>query len=96
LNENPNHAHEAPIDSRWNELKKLAQESEDWCQYQRDAYRDQTLVTVVQHGLQLTLSWLRQLNGKTVYSLPHRARAVEDANGVVQFYEYKGRKVADA
>jgi uncharacterized protein len=29
LNENPNHAHEAPIDSRWNELKKLAQESED-------------------------------------------------------------------
>jgi large subunit ribosomal protein L32 len=35
-------------------------------------------------------------NGKTVYSLPHRARAVEDANGVVQFYEYKGRKVADA
>jgi hypothetical protein len=28
--------------------------------------------------------------------LPHRARAVEDANGVVQFYEYKGRKVADA
>jgi len=36
------------------------------------------------------------VNGKTVYSLPHRARAVEDANGVVQFYEYKGRKVADA
>ena len=29
LNENPDHAHEAPIDSRWNELKKLAQESED-------------------------------------------------------------------
>ena len=28
-NENPDHAHEAPIDSRWNELKKLAQESED-------------------------------------------------------------------
>lgn len=29
LNEDPDHAHEAPIDSRWNELKKLAQESED-------------------------------------------------------------------
>jgi hypothetical protein len=28
--------------------------------------------------------------------LPHRARAVEDSNGDVQFYEYKGRKVADA
>ncbi len=36
------------------------------------------------------------VNGKTVYSLPHRARAVEDSNGDVQFYEYKGRKVADA
>ncbi|MEY4418492.1 MAG: 50S ribosomal protein L32 [Rhodoluna sp.] len=36
------------------------------------------------------------INGKTVYSLPHRARAVEDSNGDVQFYEYKGRKVADA
>ena len=29
LNENPDHAHEAPIDSRWSELKKLAQERED-------------------------------------------------------------------
>ena len=36
------------------------------------------------------------VNGKTVYSMPHRARAVEDSNGDVQFYEYKGRKVADA
>ena len=36
------------------------------------------------------------VNGKTVFSLPHRARAVEDSNGDVQFYEYKGRKVADA
>ncbi|NBT47199.1 MAG: 50S ribosomal protein L32 [Actinobacteria bacterium] len=36
------------------------------------------------------------VNGKTVYSLPHRARAVEDSNGDVQFFEYKGRKVADA
>ena len=35
-------------------------------------------------------------NGETTYSLPHRARAVEDSNGDVQFYEYKGRKVADA
>jgi large subunit ribosomal protein L32 len=35
-------------------------------------------------------------NGKTIYSLPHRARAVEDSNGNVQFFEYKGRKVADA
>ncbi len=29
LNEDPDHAHEAPIDSRWSELKKLAQERED-------------------------------------------------------------------
>jgi len=36
------------------------------------------------------------INGKTVYSMPHRARAVEDAAVNVQFLEYKGRKVADA
>lgn len=36
------------------------------------------------------------VNGKTVYSMPHRAKAVEDSAGNVQFLEYKGRKVADA
>ena len=35
-------------------------------------------------------------NGKTVYSLPHRAKLVEDSNGTALFMEYKGRKVADA
>ncbi|MEN9715547.1 MAG: ribosomal protein [Actinomycetota bacterium] len=35
-------------------------------------------------------------NGKTVYSLPHRAKVVEDSNGTPLFMEYKGRKVADA
>lgn len=35
-------------------------------------------------------------NGRTVYSLPHRARAVEDAQGNELFLEYKGRRVADA
>ena len=35
-------------------------------------------------------------NGKTVYSLPHRAKQVEDSNGTALFMEYKGRKVADA
>jgi large subunit ribosomal protein L32 len=35
-------------------------------------------------------------NGKTVYSLPHRAKLVEDSNGNALFMEYKGRKVADA
>lgn len=35
-------------------------------------------------------------NGRTVYSLPHRARLVEDSNGNALFLEYKGRKVADA
>ena len=35
-------------------------------------------------------------NGKTVYSLPHRAKVVEDSAGNAQFLEYKGRKVADA
>lgn len=35
-------------------------------------------------------------NGKTVYSLPHRARVVEDSQGTPLFLEYKGRKVADA
>ena len=34
-------------------------------------------------------------NGRTVYSLPHRARVVEDSAGTPQFLEYKGRKVAD-
>ena len=35
------------------------------------------------------------VNGKTVYSLPHRANVVEDSNGTPLFMEYKGRKVAD-
>lgn len=34
--------------------------------------------------------------GRTVYSLPHRARVVEDSQGNALFLEYKGRKVADA
>jgi len=34
-------------------------------------------------------------NGKTVYSLPHRAKVVEDSQGNALFMEYKGRKVAD-
>lgn len=35
-------------------------------------------------------------NGKVVYSLPHRARLVEDAAGTPLHYEYKGRKIIDA
>lgn len=35
-------------------------------------------------------------NGKVTYSLPHRAKLVEDEAGTPLFYEYKGRKVADA
>ena len=35
-------------------------------------------------------------NGRTVYSLAHRARVVEDSQGNALFLEYKGRKVADA
>lgn len=35
-------------------------------------------------------------NGKVTYSLPHRARIVEDAAGTPLYYEYKGRRVADA
>jgi large subunit ribosomal protein L32 len=34
--------------------------------------------------------------GRTVYSLPHRAKLVEDSTGQALFMEYKGRKVADA
>jgi large subunit ribosomal protein L32 len=34
-------------------------------------------------------------NGKVVYSLPHRAKVVEDSAGTPLFMEYKGRKVAD-
>lgn len=34
-------------------------------------------------------------NGKVVYSLPHRAKIVEDSAGTALFMEYKGRKVAD-
>ncbi|GAA3942717.1 50S ribosomal protein L32 [Pseudoclavibacter caeni] len=35
-------------------------------------------------------------NGKVVYSLPHRAKVVEDAAGTPLYYEYKGRRIADA
>ncbi|MGO3365614.1 50S ribosomal protein L32 [Agrococcus casei] len=35
-------------------------------------------------------------NGRTVYSLPHRAKVVEDSVGTPLFFEYKGRMVADA
>jgi large subunit ribosomal protein L32 len=34
-------------------------------------------------------------NGRTVYSLPHRAKVVEDSAGTPLYLEYKGRKVAD-
>ncbi len=34
-------------------------------------------------------------NGKVGYSIPHRARVVEDAAGTPLYMEYKGRKVAD-
>jgi large subunit ribosomal protein L32 len=34
-------------------------------------------------------------NGKVVYSMPHRARVVQDAAGTPLYMEYKGRKVAD-
>ncbi len=33
--------------------------------------------------------------GKVVYSLPHRAKVVEDSAGTALYMEYKGRKVAD-
>jgi large subunit ribosomal protein L32 len=33
--------------------------------------------------------------GKTTYSLPHRAKVVEDSTGAALYLEYKGRKVAD-
>jgi large subunit ribosomal protein L32 len=34
-------------------------------------------------------------NGKVVYSMPHRARVIEDAAGTPLYMEYKGRKVSD-
>lgn len=34
-------------------------------------------------------------NGRTVYSLPHRAKVVEDSAGTPLYREYKGRRVAD-
>jgi len=34
-------------------------------------------------------------SGKVTYSLPHRAKVVEDSAGTPLFLEYKGRKVAD-
>ena len=36
------------------------------------------------------------VNGKNVYSMPHRAKVVADSTGNALFLEYKGRKVADA
>ena len=35
-------------------------------------------------------------NGQTVFSLPHRAKAVTDSVGTELYMEYKGRKVADS
>lgn len=35
-------------------------------------------------------------NGKVVYSRPHQAKLVTDSTGAPLYYEYKGRKVADA
>ncbi|MFW0108708.1 50S ribosomal protein L32 [Rothia sp. P6271] len=35
-------------------------------------------------------------NGRVTYSLPHQAKLVTDSAGNALFYEYKGRKVADA
>ena len=35
-------------------------------------------------------------NGRVTYSLPHQAKLVTDSAGTDLFYEYKGRKVADA
>jgi large subunit ribosomal protein L32 len=34
-------------------------------------------------------------NGQISYSLPHRAKVVEDSAGTPLYMEYKGRKVAD-
>ena len=34
-------------------------------------------------------------NGRVTYSLPHRAKVVEDSQGTALYLEYKGRKVAD-
>ena len=34
-------------------------------------------------------------NGEVTYSLPHRAKVVEDSTGTALYLEYKGRKVAD-
>jgi large subunit ribosomal protein L32 len=34
-------------------------------------------------------------NGRVTYSLPHRAKVVEDSAGTALYMEYKGRKVAD-
>ncbi len=34
-------------------------------------------------------------NGRVTYSLPHRAKVVEDSAGTALYLEYKGRKVAD-
>ena len=34
-------------------------------------------------------------NGKVTYSLPHRAKVVEDAAGTPLFFENTGRTVAD-
>ena len=34
-------------------------------------------------------------NGKTTYSLPHRAKVIEDSAGTPLYMEYKGRRIAD-
>lgn len=44
----------------------------------------------------VSLSKTKDESGRTVYSLPHRAKTVTDSVGNELFIEYKGRRVADA
>ncbi|MFZ7088466.1 50S ribosomal protein L32 [Curtobacterium sp. RRHDQ10] len=43
----------------------------------------------------VTLVKTVESNGSVTYSLPHRAKVVEDSAGTPLYMEYKGRKVAD-
>jgi large subunit ribosomal protein L32 len=38
----------------------------------------------------------RVVNGRVVWSVPHRAHVVRDSQGTPLFLEYDGRRVADA
>ncbi len=87
LLDNPGHEHEAPIDARWGALAGLAEDI--------TKRREGITMAVPKRKMSRASTRMRRAqwkatpptlvktieNGKTTYSLPHRAKVVEDSTG---------------